>query len=175
MKIGQYKKFIERILTSELPRLALQDLYYQLMDEGLTPQESFRVLRDIYWQNKRQLNQKEITEESIREMGNQIEKFHPHKDALCKAVLAKDGGKSLVMEMERLSNEGLLKLDIYKIFLELFSYVQYREYIHHDFQEHHYDLIADYILDGLWGGGWDKGNRLLPDELDVCDLINKKD
>ena len=175
MKIGHYKRFFERILTAEHPAVALRDLFYQLMDEGHRHQEGFRILRFIYWQNKRQLDQKEITEASIREMGNQIEKFYPHKDALCKAVLAKDGGESLVTEMERLSNEGLSKLDIYKIFLELFSYVQYREHIHHDFQKHHSDLIADSILDGLWGGGWDKGHRLLPDEPDVCDIINKKD
>lgn len=175
MNVEQYKKFFERIITAEHPATALRDLYYQLMDEEYKHQEIFRILRFIYWQNKRQLEQKEITEAAIREMGDQIEKFHPYKDALCKAVLAQDGGTSMIMEVERLSKEGLSKLEVYYIFLELFSYIQYRELNYHDFQEHHYDLIADYILDGLWGGGWDKGHRLLPDEPDVCDTINKKD
>lgn len=175
MDVGFYKKFFERIITAEHPAIALRDLYYQLMDDGLTPQESFRILRDIYWQNKRQLDQKKITEDAIRAMRNQIEKFYPYKEVLCTAVLAKDGGKSMVMEVDRLSEEGLSKLEIYNIFLELFSYIQYREQIYHDFEEHHYDLIADTVLDRLWGGGWDKGNRLLPDEPDVCDMQSKRD
>jgi hypothetical protein len=31
-------------------------------------------------------------------------------------------------------------------------------------------LIADAVLDGLWGGSWDKGNRLLSEEPDVADM-----
>ena len=174
MKIGHYKRFFERILTAEHPAVALRDLFYQLMDEGHRHQEGFRILRFIYWQNKRRLDQKGITEASLREMGNQTEKFQPYKDAFCKAVLAEDGD-ALVTEVEKLSNEGLSKLDIYNIFMELFSYVQYREQVHQDFQEHHSDFIADSILDRLWGGGWDKGNRLLPDEPDVCDLLNENE
>ncbi len=174
MKIGHYKKWFQRILDAEHPNIAFRHFYFELMDEGLEAQAILGILVDIYWQNKRHLDSKGSSEKAIRDMGDQIEKFRPYKTDLIKAVLAQDGGDTMVAEVERLSKQGLSKLEIYYIFLGLFSYAQYRAKFYHNIQEHQYDLISDAILDRLWGGGWDKGNRLLPDEPDVCDLLTEE-
>jgi len=76
-----------------------------------------------------------------------------------------DKSEKLEAKVKQLSKLGLSKLEIYTVFLEFFSYIQYR------IERFHLDLIADSILDRLWGGGWDKGKKLLPNEPDICDII----
>ncbi|WP_287584442.1 hypothetical protein [Candidatus Borrarchaeum sp.] len=77
----------------------------------------------------------------------------------------------LVEMVYKLSKRGHSKEVIYDIFTTLHSYVYYRiEIGAPKFNEYDADLIGDVVLDGLWGGGWDKGNRLLPDEPDVADI-----
>ncbi|HUY01342.1 MAG TPA: hypothetical protein VMV49_17405 [Candidatus Deferrimicrobium sp.] len=175
MDIGHYRKFIERILHSEHPEIALTNLGYLLMDEEFAKEAIYRVLFDIFRQNLTVLKQKGIKIETIREIVDRLEKFREYKDMLCEALLLADGGVTLEAEVERLSKQELTKLEIYNLFLELFSYVQYRKELYHDFEDQHSDLIADSILDRLWGGGWDKGKRLLPNEPDICDLMKPPD
>jgi hypothetical protein len=175
MDIGQYKKFLERILQSDHPEIALKELGYLLMDDDSEKEAIFRVLLDIFQQNLTDLMQKGITIESIRETVDQIEKFRAYKDALCEMLRLTDADVKLEAEVKHLSEQNLTKLEIFNIFLELFSYIQYRQEFSHDFEDHHSDLIADSILDRLWGGGWDKGKRLLPDEPDICDLMEPPD
>jgi hypothetical protein len=173
MDIRQYKKFIARVINSDNPTSAFKNLAYFLMDEDFAHLEILRVAMDILRQNLTLLMKKGITIESIQDIIDPIETFREFRATLCEALLLSDANVKLEAEVTRLSKAGISKLAIYNIFLEFFLYIQYRIEFYHDLEERHSDIIADSILDRLWGSGWDKGARLLPDEPDIGEILGK--
>ena len=171
MDISRLKTFIARVIHSDHPTSAFKEIVYFLIDEDFSQQEILRVCMDILRQNLTPLMKKGMTLESIQEIIHPLEHFREFRASLCEALLAPDADMKLEAEVNRLSKTGISKLGIYNIFLEFFSYIQYRIEFYHDFEERHLDITADSILDRLWGGGWDKGTRLLPDEPDICEIL----
>ncbi|MFX1519827.1 MAG: hypothetical protein ACFFCD_07895 [Promethearchaeota archaeon] len=123
-----------------------------------------------FYEEYRSTLKRDIKHDDISQVLKEIEEFRPYKVELLKVLKSDNRVDALIDMVHTLSKRGHSKEAIYDIFTTLYSYVQYKYDVGApEFNEYDADLIADAILDGLWGGGWDKGNRLLPDEPDVAD------
>jgi len=166
MKNEDFKK---SIIESEHPISKLIDWCFFLIDEGLSNDEISTKIYHFYREYGRTL--KQDIKPHISKILEEIKEFRPYKLELLKTLKSDKKVKALVDMVYTLSKRGHSKEVIYDIFTTLHSYVYYRiEIGDPEFDEFDADLIADVVLDGLWGGGWDKGNRLLPDEPDVADM-----
>jgi hypothetical protein len=166
MKKQDFKKSITQ---SEHPISKLVDWCFFLLDEGLSENEISTKIHKFYREYGNTL--KQDVKPHISHILEEIEEFRPYKLELLKIIKSDKKVNALVDMVNKLSKRGHSKEVIYDIFTTLHSYVYYRIEIEDpEFEESDADLIGDVVLDGLWGGGWDKGNRLLPDEPDVADM-----
>jgi len=166
MKKEDFKK---SIIQSEHPISKLVDWCFSLIDEGLSRDEVSTKIDQFYREYGSTL--KQDVKPHISQILEEIEDFRPYKTELLNTLKSDEKVDALVDMVYKLSKRGHSKEVIYDIFTMLHSYVYYRiETGDTEFNEYDADLIGDVVLDGLWGGGWDKGNRLLPDEPDVAEI-----
>jgi hypothetical protein len=165
--------FKESIIKSEHPMIKLIDWCFVLIDEEVSNSEIstkiYKFLRDYGNTLKQDINPQ------IPQVIKHIKDFRLYKLELLETLKSDKKVEDLINMVYKFSERGYTKENIYDIFTMFHSYVYYRlEIGDPEFNEYDADLIADAVLDGLWGGGWDKGNRLLPDEPDVADLRIKR-
>ena len=162
---GTYKAYEEhfsKALAAEDPLLGLHVLRFTLLGQGIPYEEVQGIF--VQFSKEAPLEEEPVVIAWLGLLSEHVASFLALKERLLEACRPGFSIETILGLVEALSREGKSKRQIYDVLHEFFVYVQH-DRTHGDADV---EVVAE-VLDGLWGGGWAKGGRILPLEPDVSD------